>query len=104
MKKRLLITRRLPDAVEARARATYDVVQHADDRQMGMDEVLDTAKSVDALLITLNEKFRADVVAKVPENIKVISTFSIGFDHIDRMQGTRHPRRQRPTWRDGRDR
>jgi lactate dehydrogenase-like 2-hydroxyacid dehydrogenase len=83
MKKRLLITRRLPDAVEARARATYDVTQHADDRQMGMDEVLETAKSVDALLITLNEKFRADVIAKVPDNIKTISTFSIGFDHID---------------------
>ncbi len=83
MKKRVLITRRLPDAVEARARATYDVVQHADDRQMPIDEVLETAKSVDALLITLNEKFRADVVAKVPDNIKAISTFSIGFDHID---------------------
>lgn len=83
MKKRVLITRRLPDAVEARARATYDVVQHSDDRQMGIDEVLETAKSVDALLITLNEKFRADVVARVPDNIKVLSTFSIGFDHID---------------------
>ena len=83
MKKRLLITRRLPEAVEARARATYDVVQHADDRQMSMDEVLETAKSVDALLITLNEKFRADVIAKVPNNIKIISTFSIGFDHLD---------------------
>lgn len=83
MKKRVLITRRLPEAVEARARATYDVVQHADDRQMSIDEVLETAKSVDALLITLNEKFRADVVAKLPENLKTISTFSIGFDHID---------------------
>lgn len=83
MKKRLLITRRLPDAAEARARETYDVVQHADDRQMSMDEVLETAKTVDALLITLNEKFRADAIAKVPDNIKIISTFSIGFDHID---------------------
>ena len=83
MKKRLLITRRLPDEVEARARATYDVIQHADDRQMSMDEVLATAAKVDALLITLNEKFRADVIAKVPSNIKIISTFSIGFDHLD---------------------
>ena len=72
MKKRLLITRRLPDAAEARARETYDVVQHADDRQMSMDEVLETAKTVDALLITLNEKFRADAIAKVPDNIKII--------------------------------
>ncbi len=82
-KKKILITRRLPDAVEARARAAYDVVQHADDRQMGIDEVLETAKSVDALLITLNEKCRKDVIDRMPENIKILSTFSIGFDHID---------------------
>ncbi|MBX9683500.1 MAG: D-glycerate dehydrogenase [Hyphomicrobium sp.] len=82
-KKRILITRRLPEAVEARARAAYDVVQHADDRQMGIDEVLETAKSVDALLITLNEKCRKDVIDRMPENIKIISTFSIGFDHLD---------------------
>lgn len=83
MKKRLLITRRLPDAVEARARATYDVTQHADDRQMSIDEVLETAKSVDAMIITLNEKFRKEVIEKLPDNMKVLSTFSIGFDHID---------------------
>ena len=83
MKKRILITRRLPDAVEARARATYDVVQHADDRQMSIEEVIETANKVDALLITLCEKFPAPVVAKLPENLKIISTFSIGFDHLD---------------------
>ena len=82
-KKRILITRRLPDAVEARARASYDVTQHADDRQMSVDEVVATAKTVDALLITLNEKCRKDVVDRLPENIKILSTFSIGFDHID---------------------
>lgn len=82
-KKRILITRRLPDAVEARARSAYDVTQHADDRQISIDELLETAKKVDALLITLNEKCRKDVIDRMPENIKCISTFSIGFDHID---------------------
>lgn len=82
-KKKILITRRLPDAVEARARATYDVTQHADDRQMSIDEMLETAKKVDALLITLNEKCRKDLIDRMPDNIKCISTFSIGFDHID---------------------
>lgn len=82
-KKRILITRRLPDAVEARARAAYDVTQHSDDRQISLDELVETAKSVDALLITLNEKCRKDVIDRLPDNIKCISTFSIGFDHID---------------------
>jgi len=82
-KKKIFITRRLPDAVEARARANYEVTQHADDRQVSIDELVETAKNVDALLITLNEKCRKDVIDRLPESLKCISTFSIGFDHID---------------------
>ncbi|MCH9808336.1 MAG: D-glycerate dehydrogenase [Alphaproteobacteria bacterium] len=83
MKKRLLITRRLPDAVEARANADYDVVQNEDDHQMTTDEIVEKATDVDALLITITDKMREDVIMALPENIKTISTFSIGFDHID---------------------
>ncbi|MEQ1716070.1 MAG: D-glycerate dehydrogenase [Hyphomicrobium sp.] len=83
MKKKILITRRLPAAVEERARAAYDVTQNADDHQMSIDELLAAAKTVDALLITLNEKCRKEVIERMPDNIKCISTFSIGFDHID---------------------
>ena len=48
-----------------------------------IDEMLETAKSVDAILLTLNEKCRKDVIDRIPDNIKCISTYSIGFDHID---------------------
>ena len=82
-KKKILITWPLPEAVMNRARASYDVVAHGDDPKITIDELLETAKSVDALLITLNEKCRKDVIDRMPENIKCISTFSIGFDHID---------------------
>jgi lactate dehydrogenase-like 2-hydroxyacid dehydrogenase len=83
MKKKILITWPLPEAVMARARATYDVIAHGDNPKITIDEMLETAKSVDAILLTLNEKCRADVIERMPENIKCISTFSIGFDHID---------------------
>lgn len=83
MKKRLLITRRLPEAAEARANRDYTVVQHSDDHQMSTDEIVSQAKDVDALLITITDKMRKDVIDALPEHIKAISTFSIGFDHID---------------------
>jgi lactate dehydrogenase-like 2-hydroxyacid dehydrogenase len=82
-KKKILITWPLPDAVMARARETYDVIAHGDDPKITIEELLETAKSVDALMITLNEKCRKDVIDRLPEHIKCISTFSIGFDHID---------------------
>ncbi|HWK39670.1 MAG TPA: D-glycerate dehydrogenase, partial [Hyphomicrobium sp.] len=82
-KKKILITWPLPPAVMERARATYDVIAHGDDPKITIDEMLDTAKSVDAILLTLNEKCPKEVIDRIPENIKCISTFSIGFDHID---------------------
>ncbi|MEQ8824970.1 MAG: D-glycerate dehydrogenase [Filomicrobium sp.] len=83
MTKRLLITRRLPAAVEERANRDYAVVQNADDHQMTADEIIEKAADVDALLITITDKMPADVINKLPEHIKIVSTFSIGYDHID---------------------
>lgn len=82
-KKKILITWPLPEAVMARARESYDVIAHGDNPKITVDEMLETAKSVDAILLTLNEKCPKAVIERVPENIKCISTFSIGFDHID---------------------
>lgn len=83
MKKRLLITRRLPAAAEARANADYDVLQAQDDHQMTTDEIIAQSKDVDAVLITITDKMRKDVIEALPSNVKALSTFSIGFDHID---------------------
>lgn len=83
MKKRLLITRRLPAAVEARANAAYDVKQASDDHQMTTDEIVEQSKDVDAVLITITDKMRKEVIEALPSNVKALSTFSIGFDHID---------------------
>lgn len=83
MKKKVLITRRLPEAVEVRANNDYTVIQREDDAQLSIDELLEKSRDVDALLITLTNKMRKDVIEALPSQIKSISTFSIGFDHID---------------------
>lgn len=83
MKKRILITRRLPEAVEVRARRDYEVVQNEDDHQMTTDEILKEAPNVDGILVTITDKMRKDVIDQLPDNIKAISTFSVGFDHVD---------------------
>ena len=83
MKKRILITRRLTDEAEARARREFDVLQHEDDHQMSADEIVKQAADVDALLITITDKLPKAVIEALPDRIKAIATFSIGFDHID---------------------
>ncbi|MFN3868969.1 MAG: 2-hydroxyacid dehydrogenase [Hyphomicrobiaceae bacterium] len=83
MTNRRLIPRRLPAEAEARARRDYDVVQNEDDHQMTADEIIEKAAGVDALMITITDKMPKAVIDRIPDHIKILSTFSIGFDHID---------------------
>ena len=83
MKKRLIVTRRLPAEVEARAARDYDVWLNTEDRQLAGDDVERLAQDADALLVCLTEKFPAAVIERLPARIKAISTFSVGTDHID---------------------
>ena len=57
-----------------------------DDPKITIDELLETAKSVDALLITLNEKCRKDVIDRMPENVEV------HLDVLDRAERQRSKR------------
>lgn len=83
MKKRLIVTRRLPAEVEARAARDYDAWLNVEDRQLTTDEVVALAKDADALLVCLTEKLPAAAIAQLPDRVKVISTFSVGYEHID---------------------
>ncbi len=82
-KPKLLITRRLPAAVEARARRDYDVVQNLDDVAMGSAEILSGSAGCNALLCCTSDRLDSEVIAGLPASIKVIATFSAGTDHID---------------------
>jgi lactate dehydrogenase-like 2-hydroxyacid dehydrogenase len=79
----LLITRRVPDNVTARATESYACELNPDDGIMPEAEWLAKAQGKDALLICSSEKITADVVKRLPESVRIITTFSVGFEHID---------------------
>lgn len=81
--KKLLVTRRLPDAVLARAVRDYDAMLNADDTLYNSEALLNKAREADAALICLSEKFTAGVIAALPEHLRILSTVSVGTDHID---------------------
>lgn len=81
----LILTRRLPDAVEARARRDYTVIDNADDRPLSADAIVARAAQVsaDALLVSVGDPIDAELIARLPASIGLIATFSVGTDHID---------------------
>lgn len=79
----LLITRRLTDAVLKRAARDYDVQLNADDHVFSREELLDHCQSVDAVLPCHSERFDAEVLAQLPDRLKIIANHSVGTDHVD---------------------
>ena len=82
-KPKLLITRRLPEAVEARAARDYDAVFNADDTPTTPAGILAASVGMDAILCCTSDRLDASTSAALPGSIRVISTFSVGTDHID---------------------
>ncbi len=82
-KKRILITRLLSPDVMARAKRDYDVIENQDDHIMGREEILEKAARADAILCCISEKYDAELIAALPEGLKILSAFSVGTDHID---------------------
>ncbi|MDH5354973.1 MAG: D-glycerate dehydrogenase [Gammaproteobacteria bacterium] len=79
----VLVTRKLPDAVEHKLAEHFELNLNPDDRQYGPEEMLQLASNVDAILPCHTEKFSAETIALLPPRVKAIANFSVGVDHVD---------------------
>jgi lactate dehydrogenase-like 2-hydroxyacid dehydrogenase len=77
----LLVTRRLPPAVEARAAADFDA--RLTPSNVPITDIAARAVGADAILTCPGDTFDAALIATLPASVKVIATFSVGYDHVD---------------------
>ncbi len=82
-KAKILVTRRLPPNVETRLSRDYQATPNSDDNARTSDEVMAEAEGHDGILCCSTEKFSADIIAALPESVKILATFSVGYEHID---------------------
>jgi lactate dehydrogenase-like 2-hydroxyacid dehydrogenase len=80
---RLLITRRLPDAVHERLRGSYDVTANIDDLPLERAALARALREFDALVPTITDRFDADLLQGAPFRTRVIANFGAGIEHID---------------------
>ena len=79
----ILVTRKLPDAVEERLKRDYEPRLNPDDRLYTKDEIIERAEGADAILPCHTEAMTADVIGRLPDSIRAIANFSVGYDHVD---------------------
>lgn len=83
----LLVTRKLPDAIEARAVRDYDARLNPHDEPWSTDgaEIARRAAAIgaDGILGAAGDRFDAACIAALPPGLRIVATFSVGTDHID---------------------
>ena len=79
----VLVTRKLPDAVEKKLAEYFTPVLNPQDKLYDTEEMLRLAEDVDAILPCHTEKFPAETIARLPARVKAIANFSVGVDHVD---------------------
>jgi lactate dehydrogenase-like 2-hydroxyacid dehydrogenase len=79
----VLVTRKLPDAVEERLRRDYDARLNAKDAAYGADELIARAEGADAIMTFATDAWPADRIRRLAPGIRAIATFSAGYEHID---------------------
>lgn len=77
----LFITRRLPTAIEALAAQDFNVRLTPSDK--AIDDLALKAEGADAVLCCPGDTLDAKTIAALPASVKVLGTFSVGYDHID---------------------
>lgn len=77
----LAVTRRLPEAVEARATAAFDAALNPSDTSWTPADF--AACTADAILCTVTDRIDAAVIASLPPQVRLLANFGVGVSHID---------------------
>ncbi|HUC60845.1 MAG TPA: D-glycerate dehydrogenase [Alphaproteobacteria bacterium] len=79
----VIVTRKLPDAIETRMMELFEARLNRDDRPMSQAELTEAAKAADVLVPTVTDQLGKAVLAHAGPQLKLIASFGTGVDHID---------------------
>ena len=79
----VVVTRRLPEAVETRLKELFDVELRDPDTKMSREELAAAMARADVLVPTITDQIDAGLIAQAGERLKLIANYGAGVDHID---------------------
>jgi glyoxylate reductase len=79
----VVVTRKLPDAIETRMMELFDTRLNIDDRKMSSAELIEAMRAADVLVPTVTDRIDAGLLSQSGPQLKLIASFGTGVDHID---------------------
>lgn len=80
---KVIVTRRLPDAVELRLKELFDTELNQSDEAFSAEQLVDAVKRADVLVSTVTDQVDGRVLAQAGEQLRMIAQFGAGVDNID---------------------
>ena len=81
--KKILITRNLIKESEDKAVKTFKPIFNTNDELYSQTKVIEMSNGCDGILSSLTDKMDKQTIDKLPDTIKIISNFAVGFGNID---------------------
>ena len=81
--KKILITRRLLRSCEDKAKDIFEANFNLNDELYSQKKLIELSSGQDGILSSLTDKLDAETIQKLPDTIKIISNFAVGFGNID---------------------
>jgi len=82
-KPRVLATRHFPPDVEKRLAANFDAVLNPQDKLYDGARLAEASKGVAGIMCAAGDPMNAETIGKLAHSVKMIATFSVGYEHVD---------------------
>ncbi len=79
----VVVTRRLPEAVETRLSELFDVRLRTNDTPMTRPELIEAVQNTDVLVPTVTDTIDSSLIGQASDRLKLIANYGAGVDHID---------------------
>ena len=81
--KKILITRRLLQSSEEKASKIFDAKLNPNDELYSRTKLIELSEGYDGILTSITDKIDEETINKLPDAVKIISNFAVGFGNID---------------------
>ncbi len=79
----VVVTRRLPEAVETRMKELFDVELSESDAKMSREELVAAMRRADVLVPCVTDRIDQAMLGAAGDRLKLIANYGAGVDHID---------------------
>ncbi len=83
MKPKILVTRKMTDEAEKKLTENFEVTLNKNDDPIPYEELIKLANQYDGMAVSGWDKFDENFFNNMNGRLKIIATFSVGYDHID---------------------